>query len=65
MKVRFQKPDGSSFRHFDMPAIPRADESVFVGEKGWVVKGVVWELTDVNKTEVTVVLKEPLCRSLR
>lgn len=64
MKVTFKKPDGGSFRQFDMPALPREDEHIVIRGIHWIVKAVVWELLDVNKAEVTVVLKEPLCRSL-
>jgi hypothetical protein len=61
--IRFQLPDGRSFKQFDMPAVPVVgDQLHFVnGPKdfNWAVEARLFVLNETaNQTEVTVFLKE-------
>lgn len=58
MKIGFLLPGGRTFRHFDMPAVPRKGERVLMGDNLWEVKEVAFILTGVSETEITIVLQE-------
>lgn len=58
MKVEFRIADGGSFRHFDMPAVPRVGDVVIMGTKSWTVVSVGWNLSGVNQTDIVCALKE-------